>query len=445
MQNDMSWVRTIVPESLQKTTFILENWQWLGLFMIIMLSVILGRLANFLLAGFMKRWQAKMEERNISFIPDDAWKGAERPFGLLVSGTLAMLSLPLLLLPSAAGAMLMLAIKIFITCAGIWSACRVIDVAGAYFTHLASRTESKLDDLLVPMVRRSTKVFVVAFGLVFIAQNLNIEVASLLAGLGIGGLAFALAAKDLLANLFGSIMILVDQPFRIGDWVVVGDAEGTVEDVGFRYTRIRTFYNSLISLPNGIIVSQKVDNLGMRTYRRCSCKLSITYDTPPEKIEAFCEGIRELVRIHPYTRKDYFHVYLNTFADSSLDVLLYVFWETPDWSTELREKHRLFVDIIRLANRLGVEFAFPTQTLHLSSVPQGAGMTGDIGQMAAAITKKAMAGLGGESEPVRDGEPSPLLGSKDMTEALDRGRSTARGLVKSTLGEPAEVPPPVTF
>jgi MscS family membrane protein len=101
--------------------------------------------------------------------------------------------------------------------------------------------------------------------------------------------------------------------------------------------------------------------------------LSMVYSTPPERIDAFCEGIRELIRLHPYTRKDYYHVYLNQFAASSLDVLLYCFLETPDWSTELRERHRLFIDILRLAHKLGVEFAFPTQTVWVSRAAAGGG------------------------------------------------------------------------
>ena len=100
--------------------------------------------------------------------------------------------------------------------------------------------------------------------------------------------------------------------------------------------------------------------------------LSVTYDTPPEKIDAFCEGIRELIRLHPYTRKDYYHVYFNDFGASSLDILLYTFFEVPDWSTELRERHRLFVDIVRLARKLGVEFAFPTQTVWLERTDEEA-------------------------------------------------------------------------
>ena len=185
----------------------------------------------------------------------------------------------------------------------------------------------------------------------------------------------------------------------------------TVEDVGIRSTRIRTFYNSLISVPNSEIAGTSIDNMGKRRFRRVKTTLSIAYDTPPENIEAFCEGTRELIRRHPYTRKDYFHVYLNDFSASSLDIMLYCFVETPDWGTELREKHRLFADILRLAQRLGVEFAFPTQTLYMRE---------------------------DKGPDHSDATDSPFNGRR-------RGIKEARGIVEELLGDSPVKPPPVSF
>ena len=219
--------------------------------------------------------------------------------------------------------------------------------------------------------------------------------------------------------------MLVDRPFQIGDWVKIGNAEGTVEEIGFRSTRIRTFYNSRITVPNSNLVNASVDNLGARQYRRISCKIGVQYDTSPEKIDAFCEGIREIVRRHPYTRKDYYNVYFNEFADSSLNILLYVFHECPDWTTELRERHRLFVDIVRLAHRLGVEFAFPTQTLHVATVPPGLvpdgggahsllappadGAAGDPVSLGRAEAEAILASLGPEPQrPVKFDDPESI-------------------------------------
>lgn len=245
-------------------------------------------------------------------------------------------------------------------------AYRLVDILFILADRRAKRSKNKIDDILVPLFRKCAKVAVVVLGLLFVGDALGLDMKNLLAGLGIGGLAFAFAAKDTIANLFGSVMVILDRPFGVGDWVKIDrDLEGTVEEVGIRSTRIRTFYDSLISVPNGRLAHAHIDNFGQRKYRRLSTKIAIEYSTPPEKIEAFCEGIRQIIATHRWTRKNYFHVYLNELGSSSLDILLYVFWEVPGWSKELAERHRLLLDILRLGRELGVGFAFPTQTLHV--------------------------------------------------------------------------------
>jgi MscS family membrane protein len=245
------------------------------------------------------------------------------------------------------------------------SAWRTVDLVAEYLTARASRTTTKMDDVLIPLVRKTLKIFIVAFGLIYVADAFNIPTTPLLGMITALSLGFSFAAKDTVENFFGSVSVLFDRPFDVGDWVVVGDIEGIVEEVGFRSTRIRTFYNSQVTMPNANLVRATVDNYGRRRYRRWKTTVSLTYDTPAEKLVAFTEGIRELVRKHPYTRKDYYQVWMNEFGAHSLDVLLYVFHEVPDWQTELRERERLFLDIVRLAEHVGVEFAFPTQTIHL--------------------------------------------------------------------------------
>ncbi len=196
-------------------------------------------------------------------------------------------------------------------------------------------------------------------------------IAPLLGSLAVAGVGFSFAAKDTVENFFGSVAVVLDRPFDIGDWVVIDDTEGIVEHVGFRSTQVRTFYNSQVTIPNANLVRAVVDNYGRRQYRRWMTTLALQYDTPPETLVAFTEGVRELIRTHPYTRKDYYQVWCNEFGPSSLDILLYMFFEVPDWNTELRERERFFLDILRLAERLGVQFAFPTQTLHLHSGDAG--------------------------------------------------------------------------
>jgi len=339
-----------------------EYYQWIGLFVIILAGVVLDYTIRFFLRGVSKRLikrQGAMGEHA------EAIRLAARPVGLLCAAIVWFWLLQGLGLAETAERVLQGAVRVFGVLAGIWAAWRITDLVSDVLIDKAADTQNKFDDVLIPLVRKTVKVFIIAIGLVYAADSLRIQLMPLLASLGIGGVAFAFAAKDTVENFFGSVAVLIDRPFEVGDWVVIGEHEGTVEEVGFRSTRVRTFYNSQITVPNSNLVRAIVDNYGRREYRRWKTYIGVQYDTPPDKLVAFTEGIRELVRTHPYTRKDYFQVYLNRFGPSSLDILLYIFHAVPDWSTELRERERMFLDIVRLADQLGVQFAFPTQTVHL--------------------------------------------------------------------------------
>ena len=183
-----------------------------------------------------------------------------------------------------------------------------------------------------------------------------------------GGLAVAFAARETLANLLGSIVIMFEKPFRNGHWIKVGEAEGTVEHVGFRSTRIRTFGDSLISIPNSFVVNAVVDNLGLRGRRRQRFFVQITYDTPREKVEAFVDGIRKIIIDHPMTDKDVAYTHFNDLGESGLGILLYFHLRVPDYATELKEREVILLRIMALAEDLGVEFAYPTRTLHIDNV-----------------------------------------------------------------------------
>lgn len=360
------WIRRQMPESLRGVQYFgLELWQWLGLLVIIMLGIVLDHIVRAILRTItnriLKRQDAKAQTQTIT--------GVVRPIGLVAAAFLWLYLTTLLDLPSTAYFVLMAAVRIFTVLAVTWTAWRMIDLLAEVLESKAERTSTKFDDVLVPLLRKTLKVFVVAFGLVYAANALAINIWPLLTGLGIGGLAFAFAAKDTIENFFGSIATILDRPFEIGDWVVIhsggGDTEGIVETVGFRSTRIRTFYNSQVTVPNANLVRANVDNYGRRKYRRWKTTIGVQYDTTPDQLLAFTEGIRELVRCHPFTRKDYFQVWVTGFGSSSIDIMIYIFHEVDDWSMELRERERLIVDMVRLADQLGVQFAFPTQTVHL--------------------------------------------------------------------------------
>jgi len=399
-------IREQLPASLKQEAFLLENWQWLALLVLVTLGVVFDWLVSLIARLFMRGWRSRTDWSALREISDDIL----RPAGLMAMALIWWVGINLLGLPEQALLVLLVAVKFLASVSGVWAAYRLVDLVSAWVTVRARESENKIDDALAPLIPRTLKIFITVVGVVFVADNLNIDVSGLLAGLGLGGLAFALAAKDMVQNLFGSVTVLLDRTFSVGDWIKVGDQEGTVERIGFRSTRIRTFYNSVLTVPNSRFITADVDNLGERRYRRMKATYGLTYDTPPEKIEAFCEGVRELVRQHPYMRKDYYHVYFNSFGSSSLDILVYVFWETPDSSTELRERHRFLLDCLRLAESLGVEFAYPTQTVYLKQ---------------------------GETEENAYDRLSP-------EEALSEGRVIAQA-VYSRTAKAGDKPPPVVF
>jgi MscS family membrane protein len=405
-------IENLWPDAVVDRKFLgIEYWQWLTLFVTILAGFVLDFTLRFILAAVSRRLIARRggEART------ETLRRTVRPFGLTAAALLWLFVIGILGLPLTATRILVPAVRLFAMLAVVWSAFRVTDLLAEVASSRARLTSTRFDDLLLPLVRKALKVFIAVFGLIYIANSLDVPLAPLLTGLGIGGAGFAFAAKDTLEHFFGSVTVIADRPFEVGDWVKIGDTEGIVEELGFRSTRVRTFYNSLVTVPNGNLVRAVVDNFGRRRYRRWTTHLTITYGTPPHLIEAFCEGIREIIRLHPYTRKDYYQVWLHQFGAHSLDILLYTFFETPEWNTELRERHRLMMDILRLAERLGVEFAFPTQTLEViqrdpsaegGEPPPAPDERAD--RRARIAGKRAVRALTAKAE-WRDGRPPPVV------------------------------------
>lgn len=376
--------------TLTNRVFLLANWQWVVLVVFIILAVVLERIVVTIIRTLVEKWLRKQRLA----VRDRVRRYFATPFGLITFVGVLCLGLLTMHLDLPALSFLLRLGTVILVFGLVWIVWNLLEVGAGYFNQLAEKSENRIDDLLVPLIHKSLRVLVLAVGILFLAQSMGRDIGALLATLGLGGLAVALAAKDTLANIFGSVTVLADRPFQIGDWVVFGDVEGTVEEVGFRSTRIRTFYDSLITVPNSNLTNKAVDNYGCRRYRRFSTHLSIAYDTPAEKVEAFCEGIRQLILAYRWTRKDYFHVYLNQMGASSLEILLYVFWDVPSWNDELNERHRLLLDILRLGRKLGVEFAYPTQTLHVYSEEKKA--LGTVDPESHAVGKRTALEIAGE-------------------------------------------------
>lgn len=352
-----------LPDWMRSDLFGLEVWQFLALSSLFIFGLVIRKVIQFVV----KRRVSKLVERLGREGAANLVSTFASPGATLVMAAVLRMVYPQLRLPYGAIVALNLAVRMMVAVSLVWAAYRFVDVIAGVMSAKAAKTESKLDDQLVPLVRKALKIVTVIAGVLSILQNLNVNVASLLAGLGIGGVAVALAAKDTVANFFGSVMIFIDRPFQIGDWVSVAGVEGIVEEVGFRSTRVRTFYNSLVTIPNAKFTEASIDNYGRRQYRRTYVTLRLTYDTTPEQMQAFVEGIRAVIQANPHTRKDYYEVHMSGFGPDALEVMVYFFFRVPTWSDELRERHNVYLEILRLAKELGVEFALPTRTLHIET------------------------------------------------------------------------------
>ena len=357
------WMEAYLPDWSKKENFSLKNWQWLGLFF----GFFFGLFIKFLTELFVGLY------RKINFIKKQNWKTEfveqmESPLGLFVAGLFWYAWIRYLKLEALAFGVTNGLVQVVFGVAITWAVYCCVEVLGVFFKSGTGKKESLPGKQLIPFLEKTLKIAVILFGFLAVLQNMGVNVFSLLAGLGLGGLAFALAAKDTAANLFGSIMILADNPFKIGDWVLVDGVEGTVEEIGFRSTRIRTFYNSLVTIPNANMANAQIDNMGERSYRRVSTHLDIAYNTPREKIENFITGVRKIIDKHPSTRKDSYHVYFSDYGESSLKIMLYFFFIADDWGEELKSKQDIYLKIFDLAQELNIEFAYPTQTLYFNNL-----------------------------------------------------------------------------
>ena len=313
---------SVIPHGNDKKFLGVYIWQLVAIFSIILISILIYVIFNFF---FTKVLLSVLNRRGKEKIAKEYIVPIAKPFSLLIVFGFLRLFMPLLQLPISVSKYIIIGTKVLIPLFCIIICYKLVDLLSIYLNKLADKTESTLDDQLVPLIRKALKTFVVILGGLFILQNLDFNITALLAGVSIGGLALALAAQDMLKNFFGSIMIFIDRPFQIGDWVLGPDIDGDIEEVGFRSTRIRTFHNSLISVPNGQLADMTIDNMGQRKYRRYKTYLGLTYDTPTDKIELFIKKLEGLVLAHAKTRKDYYNIYFNSFNNSSLDILFYIF------------------------------------------------------------------------------------------------------------------------
>ena len=255
------------------------------------------------------------------------------------------------------------------TIALFWFILSLVQILDVYLKKWAAGTESTIDDMLVPIVAKTLKVFIIVIGGIIVIQNLTgLKIGPLLASLGIGGIAVALAAKDSVANFFGTLTILFDKPFQVGQRIIADQYDGIVESVGFRSTQIRTLTGHLVTIPNEKLANSSLENIGERPYIRWLTNIGITYDTPPEKIEKAVQMIREILENHEGMKEDFPpRVFFNGFNDWSLNITVIAWYHPPNYWDFQAWLQRTCLEIMRRFETEDIDFAFPSRTIYMAS------------------------------------------------------------------------------
>ncbi len=241
-----------------------------------------------------------------------------------------------------------------------WIILRIIDFVAHVFTYKAFKSENKADDQLVPFLKELFKFIIYFIGFfVLLGYVFEVNALSLITGLGIGGIAIALAAKESLENLIGSFTIFIDKPFTVGDLVKVDGVEGTIEKVGFRSTVLRSIDKTTIIIPNRAMIDGVLENLTRRNFRRVKFNIGITYETSSETIAKIIEDLNNYLVDNIETSDNV--VTFDSFGDSAINIQILYLVQNPDFNAYLKVKESVNFKIIEIVKQYGSDFAYPTQ------------------------------------------------------------------------------------
>lgn len=249
--------------------------------------------------------------------------------------------------------------RVMVIFAALTVSYRLIDLLLPTSNQLASMTGIRIEERLVPFLRVGIKLFVVAIGIVIIIQELGYDVSGLIAGIGIGGLAISLAAQDTIANLFGFASIVGDSPFSIGEYVKTPDAEGTVEHVGLRSTRLRQLDQTLITVPNNKLANSAISNMSRMMKRRIDFTVRLTYATSNTQMRDVLTKLRDTLNDWPSVEPNSAQVFFSKFNEYSLDILIRCFVRKQTWAEMMAEQEAIFLAVMDIIEESGLDIAIP--------------------------------------------------------------------------------------
>ncbi len=328
--------------------------------LIIVLAVLLRRIITGIIFTQFKRLAAKPNSK----LDKRLFPALEGPAATLIMVLGVIAAISVFRLPGDLALTVAHGSRGAVTAVVLWG---VFCAGGALIDHLEDLGHAKHLGIaaFVPLIKKTLAALFGVFAILVIAESFGWEVKEFLAGLGIGGLAIALAAQDTLANLFGSFVVMMDHPFHLGDVVKIGASEGSVEDIGLRSTRLRTGARSQIIIPNKTVASEAITNYTRMPQRRVDQTIGLTYDTTPDQMETILADIRSLIAAQPGVHPGTIVVTFVNFGDSSLDLSILYFADNPDWAGHMALRERINLAIMRTVAKRGLSFAFPTRSVVL--------------------------------------------------------------------------------
>lgn len=355
-------------QTIIETEYVLmPTWKWMALALVLLLFPILRRATQHFLVK-VKNSHFISRHQNI-FIAEVTRTEIEKPFAWILSLMIFISVIDMLAFPKNIDKYATLFAQILIGLRWLQALIIGIDIISVHWSQRVSDQHGHPNQI-IPFAVKTTKFFLVILGALIVLQNLGINVVSVLAGLGIGGIAIALAGQETVANLFGSITILVDKPFRIGDYIKVMDVEGTVVEIGFRSTKIKTPINTMVMISNSTVAKEKLENLSARQKRRIRHTITLSYATSTQTIREFMAAINDFLKTHPQVDHEGITINLISLSSYSVDVQVIFFVKSPLVTVENLAQQDFLFQVLTIAQNMKIDIAYPTQKLLFDAQPK---------------------------------------------------------------------------
>ncbi len=374
----MPWLRDRLPNALQREgPFNVFYWQWIGLGvtipMLVLIAWLVGSVLRFLLT--------RVAERTDTDWDDLLLENLRGPFRLWLAALAAAVLLPMFELNARVSSFVTALTRGLVLIALFWSLLRVIRLVQRRLENAAWATgQGAQARTLVPLLGNFLRVTLAIVALLVALAQFGYPVGTLLAGLGIGGIAIALAAQKTVEHLFGSVSLAADNAFRVGDWVRAGETQGSVERIGLRSTSFRTLDRTVVRIPNGRLADERIETFGERDRILLKTDVDVTYDTTPEQLVSIRDGLEAVLRARPEIWPDVVRVHIVDFTDSAIRLHIDAWFRTLDYAVFLQIRHELYLEFMKVVREHGSSFAFPSRTVyHVQAEPPTMGASGASG------------------------------------------------------------------